>query len=435
MPDLETFEAEVKAKIKLLASSKDATVRRQAAEWLGEAGDPTAITSLASAYKSDKDARVRDAARYSLGMFRKLEQALEDDNDAAMQTLEDIALKGKIGRRLGFPTRLLVKIELGLLLSALLVAALAFVLPPMLRGGSGGGTQQTITQPTSAPQSGVPADKDRPTLVGDLTGALTLLSANATKLQAQYQGVLGGGSLTCTETFDSLDPVQLSSNNTRDFPDLATAAQDINNAQQALAEAKATYDRVCEQEQEVPAAEFGAPMAGVVAVLQSIPAIQQTLSGVAPVDSTPTAEAAVVPEVQPTTIDTTALRNHLTSLQTIIDDMNAARGPYTLLNQFWTESGTTGTEGCGQLINVNTDIPANYTISTEDAQTYAGLSLAADVVNTGLQLLRQGWESFTASCSRNTTGPDSVTGLQFTQSVKTAFDSATGQINVLKSGL
>jgi len=434
MPDLESFEAEVKAKIKQLASSKDAAVRRQAAEWLGEAGDPTAITSLASAYKSDKDVRVREAARYSLGMFRKLEQALEDDNDAAMQTLEDIALKGKIGQRLRFPTRSLVKVEFGLLLSAILVALLAFVLPPMLRGGSGSGTQQTVTQPTTAPDSNTPTDKDRPTLVADLTSALALLSANATKLQGQYQGVLGGGALNCSETFDSLTPVQLSSNNTRDFPDLATAAQDINNAQQSLGEAKAAYDRVCEQEQDVPASDFGAPMASVVAVLQGIPAIQQTLSGIIPAEATPTPEAALVPEVQPTTVDTTALRNHISSLEVIIDNMSAVRGPYTLLNQFWTEAGTTGTEGCGQLINT-TDIPADYTVPPEDAQTYAGLSLAADLVNTGLRLLRQEWESFAASCGRNTTGPDSVAGLQLTQSVKTAFDNASIQLDALKAGL
>jgi HEAT repeat protein len=52
MPDLDAFEAEVKGKIKQL-SSKDAATRRKAAAWLGEAGDPTAITSLAQVYKND----------------------------------------------------------------------------------------------------------------------------------------------------------------------------------------------------------------------------------------------------------------------------------------------------------------------------------------------------------------------------------------------
>src|SRR5215510_7049727 len=111
MPDLEAFEAQVKQKMKLLAS-KDAKTRRQAAAWLGEAGDPTAITALAQAYKNDPDAGVRDTARYALGMFRKLEQELDGpNNDKVVELLQDVALKGKMGGRPPIATRSLVKLE------------------------------------------------------------------------------------------------------------------------------------------------------------------------------------------------------------------------------------------------------------------------------------------------------------------------------------
>ena len=73
---LEAFEENVRDNIKML-SAKDAKTRMKAAAWLGEAGDPTAITMLKQVYKDDPDPKVRDTAKYSLGMFRKLEEALK----------------------------------------------------------------------------------------------------------------------------------------------------------------------------------------------------------------------------------------------------------------------------------------------------------------------------------------------------------------------
>src|SRR5262245_37923547 len=97
MPKLEEFEASVKQQIKLFVE-KDAKARRQAAEWLGEAGDPTAITMLAQVYKNDPDTGVREKAGYALGMFRKLEQELNGPNsEKVMDLLQDVALNGKMG--------------------------------------------------------------------------------------------------------------------------------------------------------------------------------------------------------------------------------------------------------------------------------------------------------------------------------------------------
>src|SRR4051812_28845649 len=96
---LEAFEESVRDNIKLL-SSKDPKVRMKAATWLGEAGDPTAITMLMRVYKDDSDPKVRSAAAYSLGMFRKLEQELKKPDQSRVQKLlEDVAVHGKMGRR------------------------------------------------------------------------------------------------------------------------------------------------------------------------------------------------------------------------------------------------------------------------------------------------------------------------------------------------
>src|SRR4051812_10181241 len=92
---LEAFEEHVRDNIKML-SSKDPKTRMKAAAWLGEAGDPTAITMLKQVYKDDPDSKVRDTAQYSLGMFRKLEESLKTDEDRVQKLLEDVAVRGKI---------------------------------------------------------------------------------------------------------------------------------------------------------------------------------------------------------------------------------------------------------------------------------------------------------------------------------------------------
>lgn len=438
MPDLESFEAEVKANIKQLSASKDASARRTAAEWLGEAGDPTAITALAKAYKSDADTRVRQAAAYSLGMFRKLEQGLEEDSDGTVQILEDIALKGKIGSRLRFPVKRLVKLELGLLLSAVIVAALAFVLPSILRGGTGGSTGDSNTNVVT-PIPDVPdvPDRDRPTILNDLNTAYTQLNNNVVKLQAQYQAVLGSTALNCTEFFDGITPVALSANNQRDFPELAAIATALTTAQQTYTDAKTSYDQACTSGTQPDPAAFGAPMAKVVAVLQALPPIQQSLTDAAQSATEVPAEtgATVEPTTQPAQVNTAALRSHLGNLQNMIDDLNAARGPYTLLNQFWSDAASGSTAGCQQQINPATDIPADYVITDEDKAAFAGLDLAVNLVNTGLQFLRQGWQLYSSSCTGGTTGVAATSGAQFALSAKTAFDSAANQINILKGGL
>lgn len=283
MPDLDSFEAEVREKIKLL-SSRDAKTRIKAAQWLGEAGDPTAITALAQTYKTDDDPAVQEAAGYSLGMFRKLDETLNGSDtkarERAMKLLEDVALKGKLGGRVPVPTRRMVKFELGLLISAILVAILSFVLPPIIQGNIQTAPDPANPQveptlpPTALPQA---ADRDRPTLINDLRNTLTLASNNATKLQTQYQNVLGGGTIPCTEFFDTLKPFGISERNATEFADLVQIVADLNTAITSLQNAKAAYDRVCNNGEALDASAFGAPMRDVVAVIQSLPNIQSAL--------------------------------------------------------------------------------------------------------------------------------------------------------------
>jgi len=437
MPDLDAFEAEVKAKIKQL-SSKDATARRKAAAWLGEAGDPTAITSLAQVYKNDPDPRVKQAAAYSLGMFRKLEQELEGSGaEAAMALLQKVALEGKMGGRPRLPARALVKLELGLLLSAILVAVGAFVLPVLIRGGGLSLSLPLIENVDAPTQVAAAPDKDRATIVRELRGALTLLTNNATKLQGQYQLVLGGGQLPCNEFFDSLSPTPLSANNAAAFPDLAQISADINQAQSDLSAAKASYDRVCGGGESLAAGDFGAPMGATVAVIQRLPAIETALTTAAEVQeanptSAPVSEATPTSESEATAAGSSVdLRPHLTALQNIIDDVTAPRGAYTLLNQYWTEVNSGGTQGCSDPFNVET-IPADYVLPSEIMPAAPTLKLSADLVNTGLRALRDGWQTFGLACNNGTLPQLASDNLLRMDAAQQAFDNAARQIAGLR---
>src|SRR5262249_39820938 len=161
----------------------------------------------------DADPSVKDAAAYSLGMFRKLEEELTGDNsEAVMALLQKVALEGKMGGRLRLRARALVKLELGLLVSAILLAVLAFILPGILKGG--GIVLPSVGNNNPTQVAAVP-DKDRGTLLNELRSAFTQVSNNATKLQSQYRLVLGGGKLPCNEFFDTLTPYNLAANNSQ----------------------------------------------------------------------------------------------------------------------------------------------------------------------------------------------------------------------------
>lgn len=130
--DVEAFVTLVRERIKDLSSS-DARVRRKAAEWLGESGEPSAISRLRQIYESDPNAKVRQAAEYSLGMFRALETALDgDEAEAVMETLEDIIVRNKTGRRNRISTQRLQQLITALIVSLLILVVFTFVVWPQL---------------------------------------------------------------------------------------------------------------------------------------------------------------------------------------------------------------------------------------------------------------------------------------------------------------
>src|SRR5690606_4231220 len=71
---IDAFSQQVDQKIKILSTSRkiDDKERIEAAYWLGEFGEPKAITALSLAYRRSKNPKVKAAAEYALGQFKAL---------------------------------------------------------------------------------------------------------------------------------------------------------------------------------------------------------------------------------------------------------------------------------------------------------------------------------------------------------------------------
>lgn len=429
MSELDAFEAKVSENIKLL-SSTDAKARRKAAEWLGEAGDPRAITRLRQVYKDDRDKKVRQAAKYSLGMFRALEQGLAGNKrEAVVKKLEDIALRGKMGRRSAIRRSSVAKVNVGLFVSAILLLVFNFALWPSLKpilNQADGGTSVAIND-----NADVPA-KDRDTLLGEVNTQLTLVRNDVERLQSQFQTVLGGGSVRCGLFFD--DPSEYNAATARNEPDIAAMVTNLNAAHGNLTAAKAAYDQAClANGTALTAAEIGAPMGHVVQALTALADVETALTAARGESATPVESATQESIILATPTPEINVRAHLTSLGAIIDNVQGARGANTILNQYWSDVRASGTRaGCSQPVPT---IPPDYVLSEADAQAMPNLKLAADLVNGGLRFLRLGWSQYTNACNANNLAAALADGSQSAQNATSAFENAQTMLTTVRNSL
>ncbi len=433
MSELDAFEAKVSENIKLL-SSTDAKVRRKAAEWLGEAGDPRAITRLRQVYKEDRDKKVRQTAEYSLGMFRALEQGLAGNKrDAVVQRLEDIALRGKMGRRTSIRRSTLAKINLGLLIALILLLLFNFVIWDKLKPILNQTAAVASVASNDNESEDVPA-KDRDTLLNEITAQLTLVRNDVERLQSQFQTVLGGGTVNCGVFFNN--PSEYSADSARNEPDIVAIITDLNAAHSNLVTAKAAYNQACPpNSQPFTAAEVGAPMGQVVQALTSLAAVDAALPAARgeAVDATEavTQAASTQEAVVSTPTPEINVRGHLTALGQIVDNVQAARGANTILNQYWSDVRASGTRaGCNQPVPT---IPPDYVLPDIDAQAIPNLKLAVDLINGGLSFLRQGWSQYTNACNANNLAEALAAGAQNAQNATSAFENAQTMLTTVRN--
>lgn len=268
MSELDAFESNVRQNIKLL-SSPDAKVRRKAAAWLGEAGEPSAITRLKQVYETDPDASVRQAAAYSLGMFKMLEQQMDGPNsERVYELLEDVQMRGKMGQRARIRTGCLMRLLVALLVSLAIILAFNFVIWPQYE------EQIRDVLGVEAPASAADSDDTESTVPATDEEALAALVANlradATLLQTQYANP---EALDCDAEFVNPTPY------TTTDSALADAATRLNGQVVQLITAKAPYNQACtDGSAALTAEQVTGPQAAVEALLTEINAIETELN-------------------------------------------------------------------------------------------------------------------------------------------------------------
>lgn len=422
-------------------SSPNADKRREAAYWLGEAGVDESITRLRTMYDDpNEDVGVREAARYALGMFKAVKEALDRGDEAkVLLLLRGIVDEGKFGRRRTTSPawqRRVVTLLLVLFLILLGINAGVFALnsnPDLLVALNPGGGSDGDSTPSG---SALPAtNRDRAALVSEVRSIFDRTRADLTTLQGQYTAVLGGSALDCTAFFNIPAALALSDSERAAQGDLIALVDGVNAAHGQMTSAYDRYDQACFGNQPLDTSEVGGLLAPVQQALNTLADLEASLSGAEASLNAPTAapnsEASAAPavtEALPTAIPpTTDPQPYLAPLFNIIDTVSNPRGPGGLLQQYWTDAFNAGvTDGCD---TPRPDIPADYLLPATNVPE--AMTQAVVQVNIGLGQVRQGWDLFEAACASGRLTQDAVIGLDLAENAANAFSNANTLLNSL----
>ena len=433
---MNAFVKKVDENIKILGSRKHPIDQRiDAAHWLGESGEPKAITMLAKVYRKEKDKNLREAAGYSLSMFRALEEALAGDEEEqahAMTLINAVIMEGKEGKRAPVSPTLLARIRIGLAVSLVVLLALVVIIPgtgtpdgdgdgdlPTLVGGGNGGGDNEVGL----------ALRDIRTLYAETRD-------DANSLNQQFQLVSGGGEADCEIVFHKplayTLPEAVASTNTA----LVSVVDRLNQVRTDVETARTPFDQACQDAVAITPETLTSSLDTLLGVmvlfntLETDIATAESAAGVPIPTALPTETPRPTSTPEPTaTIDPASYRAHITTLEFMMGQITGQRQPLGLLEQFWTDARDAGiTDAC---VDPIPEIPADYILPADVGALVPDLKAATDQMNLGLALLRSGWTAFENACQNNTLIEQASTGLIASETARAAFDEAANLLNKL----
>jgi hypothetical protein len=445
------FEAKIEQMIAQLRS-KNAGKRREAAEFLGEAAAADAVPALVKVYQKDKNARVRAAAAYSLGMYKAIDKALKaGDEDEVVDLLKQIEEDGVLGKRA--PIGRTVKIMIGLLVSLIILGGL-YLYRGDLKGRLVGSTNSHAV------------------LVADVQHAFDLIQSDTRNLQTELLNVIQNQPLGCIAYFNDSVSYNLDPADRYSFPDIASIVADLNTAQSSFTSAKARYDDACKNNRAgFDSTEANQTFQMLLPALQSLDKIDAEITAAAAAEPTPTpAPPTEVP--QPTTVPATAapgatavpgatvpaggttpniplqtlaptvaisdqakadIKAQRPALFNIVDDVTSTRGASTLLVQYWQDVQKAGsTQGCA---SPAPDIPNPVFIAEADLQVSQDLRDAVQLINSGLSALHTDWTNFQFACNSNNLPQQVAKELPNAQVAASSFAAAAIKLQEVQDSL
>ncbi|MCA9913451.1 MAG: hypothetical protein KC496_08875 [Anaerolineae bacterium] len=445
----EAFLKEVNKRRHMLRKPKNfpAAERLEAAKWLGEAGDPSAIPELILVYQKDKTPGMKDAAGYSLGMMKALGEALNDPDEAdhALELTRDIVLHGKFGRA----GRRLRPLLLLLTLTFIGIMAVVVLTAPSddTTIAAGGITQEAesseeasteASQQVAAADTSVPTEIQPPTATPEPTRELSVteqmgvyfsaMQEDAAVLHEQFTAVFRQGQMqNCSVTFNNPDAFTVPAgveNQTR----LQGISIQMNAVRDSLTPVIERYQEACLFRQQFTRDEAQSLDDIVVeaqrALNQDIRPLFDSVGVLAPTSESPNG-------AEPTQ-DISVARVHITTLEDIIIDMTGLRGEAARIQTYWNDIQQFGTsEGCFQ---GQPFIPEAYELPQNIASEFPTLQTATDLVNTGLALTRQASDAFFTACNNGTLEQDLEAYLEQANGALTAFENAQTLLDDLRRG-
>jgi uncharacterized protein (DUF2267 family) len=424
----------------LMRPSSAHEARLEAAQFLGEAGEPEAISALRNAYKNDSSPQVRAASAYALGMFRAQAEALKDpeQEEQVIDLLTNMVLTGQTGRRARPPVRTLRLLLAGLTLTfALLVAANLFL-------GGGSAPFVAIGGPASSPEATAARAFDPPTVVRELEALVARIDAESVALSERLLVISRGERMVCDDYQTGLQPYTLPPELAPGaFPRLAEAVAAINPPIEELLAIEATLARGCRTGQEVTAQQAGGQIDAIVEIRRGTGALQALLAvpGIAPTltpSLTPTPSPTLTPSATPTatatpepTLDAGRIQAQINALAAQLEAMSAIRGANALVRTYWVSvRDNNNAYGCSETLV----LPADHTIPQEELD-YAPVELAEALAsfNLGLSLTRDSLELFRSQCPGNRFGATTIErGIEQVLAAEAAYTQTQLMLDLLR---
>lgn len=439
------FMQEVQRNIKTLRDSDSSSAQRVAsAYWLGESGEPTAISTLVGVYQTTNERALKQATAYALSQFKALDEALNGNDqelaDHARELYAGIVLRGEFGKRSTTRRGPLLGCSFLLLLTFVGLLAAAVILP-----------ESDFTLPLLAP--GEPQDTPTATatpsaesVLIDVQRATSDLSADASQLLIQLQLISRQqGTPDCNLQFSNrglyAPPAFIS---TEAFPDLSSLIARLNSAAEQTQEVQSAFEGYCTDPSSLSrqqAADLQGTITEAQVTLRLIQAdlaqfdfVTPTPTATNPPTETPTATVTPSPTLTPTR-DIGQFNTALLTVQTIASNMTQQiNGPASRLLGHWQDIQRTGDTGACQDPTPPRAIAENY---TPPADVIAGLpeieAIAANV-NLGLEQTRASWEAFAQACNQGRAQKVEAAGVQVQvmQNALDAFNTAQALITALQ---
>lgn len=431
---LAKFQANVKQAMRVVGNEKVSVNNRvKAVLWLGESGEPTAITALRQAYMYSTDKKVKKAAAESLGIFRALQETLSDpDSEVDVgQLLQDIIFEGKMGSVSGAVST--VRRLQGFLVVTFVVMMLIGVMASagLLKNPNALPTVVPTLSPQPTPLPTIPPTE----FLGDILAMHDNLVFDAELLAERFRLSIQERDIACDVTeFRAPDeytpPAAFNANG---FPYVVEFIGKLNTARTELETLRSVYDEACDE--NIPISVDDANTQWDLLILLQAQLNQEFVLLLENPDFIP-GEAIATPTLRPTvtpfptaTIEPSRIKTIVQTIKFNVDKMNLDNtGENTILIQHWVDLEFAGTtDACKDSSPI---LPEDYVLTEEQpTELPVDLTIAIESYNLGMALSRESWALFEIACASDS--PEMALGKSKAELAKTSFDGALASLVAL----